>query len=70
MQSADLEFERRRAEFLLRNGPDRYGDFCMEMSEVRRLRREELQRFFQAIIAANAATGSARVNIVNLGSEP
>jgi HD-GYP domain-containing protein (c-di-GMP phosphodiesterase class II) len=56
VQAADLEFERRRAEFLLRNGPDRYGDFCMEMSEVRRARREELERFFQAIVMANEPT--------------
>ena len=56
VQSADLEFERRRAEYLLRNGPDRYGDFCMEISELRRTRREELQRYFEAIIAANEPT--------------
>jgi HD-GYP domain-containing protein (c-di-GMP phosphodiesterase class II) len=59
IQNADLEFERRRAEYLLRNGPDQYGKFCEEISEYRRTRREELTRFFDAITVANEPTVEA-----------
>jgi hypothetical protein len=56
LQSADLAFERERAEYLLRHGPERYEEFCAQISRARQERREELARFLHAIERANEPT--------------
>jgi HD-GYP domain-containing protein (c-di-GMP phosphodiesterase class II) len=56
IQSAELEFERRRAEHLLRHGQQRYRETVAEMERALRRRRVELERYLQAIIAANEPT--------------
>ncbi|HVE80066.1 MAG TPA: HD domain-containing phosphohydrolase, partial [Gemmatimonadaceae bacterium] len=56
LQSAELEFERRRAEHLLRHGRERYPETVADMERELRKRRVELERYLQAIIAANEPT--------------
>ena len=55
-QAADLEFERQRAEYLLRNGPSNYEAFCQQLTRTRHTRREELGRYLDAIVRANEPT--------------
>ena len=55
-QAADLAFERERAEYLLQHGPERYQEFCERLAHSRRRRREELARFYDAIMRANEPT--------------
>ena len=55
-QAADLEFERQRAEYLLRNGPANYEEFCRQLTRTRGERREELSRYLGAIVRANEPT--------------
>jgi HD-GYP domain-containing protein (c-di-GMP phosphodiesterase class II) len=53
MQAADLEFERRRAELLLRKGRAEYETAVGALCAARESEREGLRRHLEAIIAAN-----------------
>ena len=53
IQSADLAFERERAEYLLKHGPEKYAEFCARITQARRDRHDELSRFYDAIERAN-----------------
>ncbi len=56
MQGADLAFEQARAEHLLSHGRDGYDDYVARLERERGLRRDELQRFLKAVVAANEPT--------------
>ncbi len=56
LQSTDLQFERERAEHLLEHGADGYADFVAELEQRRCARRDELNRFLDAIMKANEPT--------------
>ena len=56
MQGADLAFERRRAELLLREGRDAYDTAVGALCAARESEREGLRRHLEAIIAANEPT--------------
>jgi HD-GYP domain-containing protein (c-di-GMP phosphodiesterase class II) len=56
VQAAELEFERKRNRFLLEQGPERYSAMVRDLESELRSRRIELERFLQAIIAANEPT--------------
>jgi HD-GYP domain-containing protein (c-di-GMP phosphodiesterase class II) len=56
MQSADVEFERARADFLLTHGRDNYDAAVAELAQMRQSTREELCRFLDAIGKANEPT--------------
>ena len=55
-QSAELEYERRRAEYLLKCGREHYDDILAQLSRVLKARHEELDRLLQAITTANEPT--------------
>ena len=55
-QAAELEFERKRADYLLRHGSSRFEDTEAELERARDRRRDELDSFLSAIIAANEPT--------------
>ncbi|HVZ78362.1 MAG TPA: HD domain-containing phosphohydrolase [Gemmatimonadaceae bacterium] len=56
LQAADLQFERERANYLLEHGPAAYDQAVLQLDELRRSKRQELQRFLDAIIKANEPT--------------
>jgi HD-GYP domain-containing protein (c-di-GMP phosphodiesterase class II) len=56
IQAAELEFERKRASHLLERGRDAYDEVVQEYERALRKRRVELERYLQAIIAANEPT--------------
>ena len=56
LQQADLDFERERADYLMQHGPSDRDSTLVRLEEVRRLRREELNRFLDAILRANEPT--------------
>ena len=56
VQSADLEFERRRAELLLQGGRGGYHTGLAELCSARERSRAELSRWFAAIVRANEPT--------------
>ena len=56
MQSADVEFERARADFLLAHGRDDYDAALAELTAARQATGEELCRFLDAIANANEPT--------------
>ena len=56
LQTADLQFEKERADYLLQHGDKNYKDAAMRLTEIRRTRREELQRFLDHIVRANEPT--------------
>jgi HD-GYP domain-containing protein (c-di-GMP phosphodiesterase class II) len=56
LQSAELEFERARNDYLLRCGTDGYEAAMAELEKELCARRRELQHFQDAIIAANEPT--------------
>jgi HD-GYP domain-containing protein (c-di-GMP phosphodiesterase class II) len=56
IQSSDLQFERERANYLLQHGDKNYGDAVARLNDIRRTRREELQRFLDHIVRANEPT--------------
>ncbi|MEX2182727.1 MAG: HD domain-containing phosphohydrolase [Gemmatimonadaceae bacterium] len=56
LQQADLEFERERAEHLASHGPRDYGETVARLDELRRVRRDELMRWLDAIVRANEPT--------------
>lgn len=55
-KQAELEFERSRADHLLRFGRDRYEQALLEMEGTLRLRLSELDGYLQAVIVANEPT--------------
>jgi HD-GYP domain-containing protein (c-di-GMP phosphodiesterase class II) len=56
LQRADLQFERERADYLLSHGPAQYEEFVARLEQMRRTRRNELNRFLDAIVQANEPT--------------
>ncbi len=56
LQEADLAFERERAEHLLAHGPREYDEVFARLDAVRRQRRDQLQRWLDAVIRANEPT--------------
>ena len=56
LQRSDLQFERERADYLLSHGPAQYEEFVSRMERHRRLQRNDLNRFLDAIIQANEPT--------------
>jgi HD-GYP domain-containing protein (c-di-GMP phosphodiesterase class II) len=56
LQSADLQYEKERANYLLQHGDKNYSESVARLNEIRRSRREELQRFLDHIVRANEPT--------------
>ena len=56
LQRADLQFERERADYLLSHGAAQYEEFVARLEQMRRARRNELNRFLDAIVQANEPT--------------
>jgi len=56
LQRADLQFERERADYLLSHGNAQYEEFVSRLEQMRRARRNELNRFLDAIVQANEPT--------------
>ena len=56
LQRADLQFERERADYLLSHGAAQYEEFVARLEQMRRTRRNELNRFLDAIVQANEPT--------------
>ena len=56
LQRADLEYERERAEYLFNYGQDRYTHALAGLDQRRLAKREELQRYLDAIVQANEPT--------------
>jgi len=56
LQRSDLQFERERADYLLSHGPAQYEEFVARLEQLRRTRRNELNRFLDAIVQANEPT--------------
>jgi HD-GYP domain-containing protein (c-di-GMP phosphodiesterase class II) len=56
LQSADLQFEKERANYLLQHGDKNYSEAVSRLNDIRRTRREELQRFLDHIVRANEPT--------------
>ncbi len=56
LQGADLQFERERANYLAQHGDKNYTEANARLNEIRRTRREELQRFLDHIVRANEPT--------------
>jgi response regulator RpfG family c-di-GMP phosphodiesterase len=53
LQAADLQYERERANYLATHGESGYGKAAQELNEIRRMRRDELQKFLDSIVSAN-----------------
>jgi HD-GYP domain-containing protein (c-di-GMP phosphodiesterase class II) len=56
LQRGDLQFERERADYLLSHGTAQYEEFVARLEQLRRARRNELNRFLDAIVQANEPT--------------
>ena len=56
LQRSDLQFERERADYLLSHGTAQYEEFVARLEQLRRARRNELNRFLDAIVQANEPT--------------
>lgn len=56
IQSAELEFERARSQYLLERGMVGYDEYVREMEKGLLKRRIQLERYLQAVIAANEPT--------------
>jgi HD-GYP domain-containing protein (c-di-GMP phosphodiesterase class II) len=56
LQGADLQFERERANYLAMHGQRGYDEYAQRLDRIRRAKREELQRFLDAIVNANEPT--------------
>jgi HD-GYP domain-containing protein (c-di-GMP phosphodiesterase class II) len=56
LQGADLQFERERANYLATHGEKNYDEAAARLNDIRRTRREELQKFLDHIIRANEPT--------------
>ncbi|HEX4469766.1 MAG TPA: HD domain-containing phosphohydrolase [Gemmatimonadaceae bacterium] len=56
LQRSDLQFERERADYLMSHGTAQYEEFVARLEQLRRTRRNELNRFLDAIVQANEPT--------------
>src|SRR5687768_7726725 len=56
IQAADLQYERERANYLVTHGEKNYEEAAHRLNEIRRARREELQKFLDSIVRANEPT--------------
>lgn len=56
LQGADLQYERERANYFATHGEKNYDDAAARLNEIRRVRREELQKFLDSIVRANEPT--------------
>jgi HD-GYP domain-containing protein (c-di-GMP phosphodiesterase class II) len=56
LQKSELQFERERAEFVLANGRNSFGEAMARLEKERVERREELLRFLDAVVKANEPT--------------
>lgn len=56
LQTADLEYERERANYLASHGTRSYDEAAARLNDIRRTRREELQKFLDSIVRANEPT--------------
>ncbi len=56
IQTADLQYEKERADYLMQHGDKNYKDATARLNEIRHSRREELQRFLDHIVRANEPT--------------
>jgi hypothetical protein len=56
LQSADLQYERERANYLATHGEKNYSEAQSRLNDIRRVRREELQKFLDHIVRANEPT--------------
>jgi HD-GYP domain-containing protein (c-di-GMP phosphodiesterase class II) len=56
LQRSDLQFERERADYLLSHGTAQYEEYVSRLEQMRRTRRNELNRFLDAIVQANEPT--------------
>ena len=56
LQRSDLQFERERADYLLSHGTAQYEEYVARLEQLRRSRRNELNRFLDAIVQANEPT--------------
>ena len=56
IQTADLQFERERANYLATHGPEELEEATARLNEIRRARRTELQHFLDSIVRANDPT--------------
>ena len=65
-QQAEMDFERERANYLLEHGRERYDAAVVQLHENREGRLAELQRFMDAIAAANEPTIMAERNSLML----
>jgi response regulator RpfG family c-di-GMP phosphodiesterase len=53
LQGADLQYERERADYIRQHGQKDYDQAAARLDEIRRARREELQKFLDSIVRAN-----------------
>jgi HD-GYP domain-containing protein (c-di-GMP phosphodiesterase class II) len=56
LQGADLQYERERANYLATHGEKNYQEAATRLNDIRRQRREELQKFLDHIVRANEPT--------------
>ncbi|HYC51493.1 MAG TPA: HD domain-containing phosphohydrolase, partial [Gemmatimonadaceae bacterium] len=56
IQTADLDFERERANYLASHGTKDLDEATSRLNEIRRARRQELQHFLDSIVRANEPT--------------
>ncbi len=56
LQRTDLQYERERAEYLMQYGHEKYNEALQGLDHARRVEREQLQRFLDAIVRANEPT--------------
>src|SRR5438132_11650295 len=56
LQGVDLEYERERADYLTEHGDKSYKEALAHLNDIRRSRREELQKFLDHIVRANEPT--------------
>ena len=61
-QQADISYERERANYLLEHGRARYEAAITQLDETRAIRRTELGRWLDAIVASNEPTVLAERN--------
>ena len=61
-QQADISYERERANYLLEHGRQRYEAAITQLDETRAIRRTELGRWLDAIVASNEPTVLAERN--------
>ena len=53
LQASDLQYERERANYLATHGEKGYAEATRELNDIRRMRRDELQKFLDSIVRAN-----------------